>query len=80
MDWLYALIGGAFLGLLGIVWSMLNEKIREHKADCEKATAALWDQIGRNSGEGMRFLVHNATPMGAHADLDRRVDALERGK
>lgn len=78
MEWFYGLIGVAFLGLIGIVWNMLNEKIRDHKADCEKATAALWDQVGRDSLSGMRFMVHNATPMGDHVDLESRVDKLER--
>lgn len=78
MDWLYGLIGVAFLGLLGVVWNQMNEKMREHKEACDKDIEALWLQIGRDSNSGMRKSVHNAVPMGAHIDLERRVDKLER--
>lgn len=48
MDWLYTLIGGAFLGLIALVWKLLNEKIE-----------ALWLQIGKDSNSGMRVHVHD---------------------
>lgn len=77
MDWLYGLIGVAFLGLIGVVWHQLNERIKEHREECDKEIERLWSQIGRDSSSGMRFMVHNSTPMGAHAELERRVYKLE---
>lgn len=79
MDWLYGLIGIAFLGLIGIVWNQMNEKMREHKADCDKEIAKVWDQLGRDSFSGMRKIVHEEA--GCHIavmELDKRVDVLER--
>ncbi len=80
MEWLYGLLGVAFLGLIGLVWNLLNEKIRAHKADCDKEIAHLWDQVGRDSYSGMRKSVHelNGVPE-AFMELDKRVDKLEGG-
>jgi hypothetical protein len=80
MDWTPIVAGvGIVAALVGVIWKQMNDKIKEHKDDCDKAIDALWDQIGRDSGSGMRVKVHNSTPMGAHVELERRVDALESG-
>jgi hypothetical protein len=63
--------------LLGVIWHLLNEKIREHKEACDKDVSLLLDQIGRDSDSGMRKRVHQSVPMGAHVDLERRVHELE---
>jgi hypothetical protein len=79
VEWLYGLIGAAFLGLVALVWNLLNEKIREHKEDCDKEISKLWDQIGRDSFSGMRKSVHEETgSRHAFMELDKRVDVLER--
>jgi hypothetical protein len=77
MEWLYGLVGVAFLGLVGLVWSLLNDKIKEHKDHCDDEIKRLWDQIGRDSNSGMRHKVHNSAPMGSVAQLETRVYALE---
>ena len=80
MDWTpIAIVIGVAAGLVGVIWKQMNDKIKEHKDDCDKSISALWDQIGRDSNSGMRNKVHNSTPMGAHMELERRVDALESG-
>ncbi len=66
------------LALIGVVWSLLNEKIRTFKEECEERDSRIWDQIGRDSDSGMRKAVHNSVPMGAHMELERRVHELER--
>lgn len=67
MDWLYALIGGAFLGLIALVWRLLNEKI-----------GALWQQIGRDSNSGMRIHVHDiANVKTQNIALHERIVRLE---
>jgi hypothetical protein len=63
--------------LLGVIWHLLNEKIREHKEACDEDASRLWDQIGRDSDSGMRKRVHQSAPMAAHVDLERRVHELE---
>jgi hypothetical protein len=77
MEWLYGLVGVAFLGLVGLVWSLLNDKIKEHKDHCDEEVKRLWDQIGRDSNSGMRHKVHNSAPMSSVAHLETRVYALE---
>jgi hypothetical protein len=79
MEWLYGLVGVAFLGLVGLVWNLLNDKIKEHKDHCDDEIKRLWDQIGRDSFSGMRKIVHEEA--GSHVaimELDKRVDVLER--
>lgn len=63
--------------LVGALWHLLKEKIEEHKDTCDKDIAAIWDQIGRDSGSGMRRKVHQSVDMGAHFELERRVHELE---
>jgi hypothetical protein len=68
------------LALLGVVWNLLNDKIAEHKDDCDKEIAKLWDQIGRDSNSGMRVHVHATHGLPeAFMGLDKRVTDLERG-
>lgn len=78
MEWLYGLLGAAFLALVGAVWKLMNDKMKEHRDECQKDISAIWNQIGRDSGSGMRYKVHNSTPMGAHMELEKRVTTLER--
>lgn len=79
MDWLYALIGAAFLGLIGVVWHQMSEKMRDHKEACDKDIEALWAQIGRDSHSGMRKIVHSVESLPAQfAKLDRDVEQLIR--
>lgn len=81
MEWLWGLLGAAFLGLIAVVWNLLNEKIREHKEDCDKEIAKLWDQIGKDSYSGMRKSVHSMQGLPeAFMELDKRVDVLERNQ
>lgn len=78
MDWLYTLIGLAGIGLLGVIWNLMNEKMREHKAACDKEIEKLWDQIGKDSFSGMRKVVHSVASLPErYMDLDARVDRLE---
>jgi hypothetical protein len=72
------IIVAVVFGLIGVVWHQVQEKIREHKEHCDKEVDDLWHQIGRDSSSGMRFKVHNSTPMSAHAELEMRVRDLER--
>lgn len=80
MEWLWGLIGAAFLGLVGIVWSLLNGKLDDIRRECKERDDAIWDQIGRDSESGMRYKVHNAVPNGEFVLLEKRVDDLERRK
>lgn len=63
--------------LLGVIWHLLNEKIRAHKEACDKDASQLWDQIGRDSNSGMRLRVHQSVSMGHYTELEHRVHALE---
>lgn len=73
------IVATALFGLIGIVWSMLNDKINANRAECEERDKRIWEQVGRDSFSGMRKIVHAQD--GVHElamELDRRVDALER--
>jgi hypothetical protein len=64
------------LGLLAVVWNLLNEKIKSHKEHCDDEIKQLWAQIGRDSHSGMRAEVHKIpsiqTTLLMHGDLIRR--------
>lgn len=81
-DWLLVAIALApLVGILsGVIWKQLNDKITAHKEHCDEEIEKLWNQIGRDSSSGMRKLVHNSVPMGAHVSLETRVHMLETDK
>jgi hypothetical protein len=78
MELLIGIIATVVIGLVGVVWYQMQEKIRDHKEHCDKEIEDLWVQIGRDSNSGMRHKVHNSVPMGAHMELEQRVRALEQ--
>lgn len=74
-----SIVATLIIALVGVVWSMLNEKIRANKEACAKDSDALWAQIGRDSYSGMRKMLHategHTTML---TELDRRLDKVER--
>ena len=80
MDWQSFGVGaGLTLPLLAIIWRQLNEKIKEHKEQCDAEIARLWDQIGRSSHEGMRKVVHSVAGVpSVIIEIDRDLEALKR--
>jgi hypothetical protein len=80
MDWQSFGIGaGVAVPLIGVIWRQLNERIKDHKADCDKQIAALWDQIGRDSISGMRKIVHSVGHLPEKfMAIDRELEELKR--
>jgi hypothetical protein len=76
-EWLQILlIGGVILALVAAIWRM-------HENHDQERNKNIWDQIGRNSEEGMRKAVHdNGGTVHGHGleigELQRRVEHLER--
>ena len=78
MEWVYPIIVGVLLTLLGYIWKQMTDKVDAIRAECRERDDALWDQIGRDSYSGMRMMVHStAGHTEAICDLDRRVTKLE---
>lgn len=72
------IVAAIILGLIAVVWNLLNEKIRSIREECTARDDALWNQIGRDSFSGMRRIVHAEDGASALCmDLDRRMDKLE---
>lgn len=78
MEIIVGIVATILLGLIAVVWNMLNDKINSNREECEERDQRLWDQIGRDSYSGMRKMVHGMEGnTQALIDLDRRVDRLE---
>ena len=89
MDWLYPIVAGVIIALIGVVWKMLNDKIdAQAKAitikfemaakNIEDKIDMLWNQIGRDSESGMRQMVHEQTPNRFILEAqDNRITRLE---
>ncbi len=79
VDWLYALIGAAFLALIGVIWTLVQKQFADIRRECSERDEMLWNQVGRDSFSGMRKIVHAQDGcMQAFVELDKRVDMLER--
>ena len=76
MEIVWGIVATAFLGLLAVVWNLLNDKIKAHKEHCDDEIEKLWNQVGRDSNSGMRFEVHKIpsiqTTLIMHGDLIKR--------
>lgn len=56
------------MGLIALVWKMLNDKID-----------AIWNQVGRSSEEGMRKNLHGLRNEMTHfTGLESRIDRIEK--
>lgn len=49
------------LALLGVIWTLLNDRINDRATSLDDRIEALWDQVGRSSEEGMRKTVHKSS-------------------
>lgn len=72
-EWLQQLLpAGLILGLVAYIW-------REHEKQDKERNDALWDQVGRKGGEGMRKSVHDVPGIRLRLDdVERRVTRIER--
>jgi hypothetical protein len=76
-EWLWAvLIGGVILALVAYIWRMHENHDQERNRD-------VWNQIGRNSNEGMRKIVHECANRLSEVsltsrDYERRIARIER--
>lgn len=76
-EWLQLiLVGTIIVGLVGAIW-------RAHENHDRERNAAIWDQMGRSSEEGMRKIVHDSANrlsevVPTSREHERRIARIER--